>query len=352
MKNTEPNPDAEPDISLRKREHIEICLHEDVEGRGEGNGFDRYNFRHQALPELDFRQIDTSTKFLSRNMKVPLMISSMTGGTDEAGRINVRLAEIAEDRGWAMGLGSLRSAIEFPRSAASFQVRQYAPNVPLIANLGAVQLNYHYGIAECRQVVEMTEADALVLHLNGLQELFQNEGDMNFSGLLAKIERLCGEADFPVGVKEVGWGIDGDTARALEEAGVAFIDVAGAGGTSWIEVEKYRSKDPIKREAAKAFEDWGIPTAQCIEEARERSPDVVLIGSGGMMNGVDAAKALALGANLVSFGRALLASALHSSDQLAELFARVEFELKASMFGIGAANLQRLRETNRLIKQR
>ncbi|TFE30097.1 type 2 isopentenyl-diphosphate Delta-isomerase [Cohnella luojiensis] len=340
--------EASSDIERRKKEHIDICLNEDVKGRGEGTGFDRYRLRHLALPEIDFRTIDTSVRFLGRQLKAPLMISSMTGGTDEANRINIRLAEAAERRGWAMGLGSLRAAIEQPQSTGSFQVRKYAPNIPLLANLGAVQLNYGYGIEECRRAMELTEADGLVLHLNGLQEVFQSGGDVNFGGLLRKIEKLCRASSFPIGAKEVGFGIDGETAKRLAEAGIAFIDVAGAGGTSWIEVEKHRSDDVIRKAAANAFLDWGMPTAECIREVKAELPNSVLIASGGMASGVDAAKALALGANLASFGRALLAPALQSTQQVEVLFERVEFELRAAMFGIGAVNVERLMSTNRL----
>jgi isopentenyl-diphosphate delta-isomerase len=343
-------PEDDSDIRRRKQEHIEICLREDVEGRGEGTGFNRYRFRHLALPEVDFDEIDLSSVFLGRLLKAPLMVSSMTGGSDEASRINIRLAEAAESRGWAMGLGSLRAAIEHPHAAPSFQVRRVAPNVPIVANLGAVQLNYGYGVEECRRAVDLTEADALVLHLNGMQEIFQSGGDVNFSGLLRRIEQLCRKAEFPVGIKEVGWGIDGETAKRLMEAGVSFVDVAGAGGTSWIEVEKHRSDDAIRQSAAKAFENWGIPTAECIVEAREALPSGLLIASGGMVNGVDAAKALALGANLVSFGRALLAPAIQSSKLLETLFERVEFELRVAMFGIGAADVGQLKATGRLVR--
>ncbi len=343
-------PGLKSEIERRKKEHIEICLHENVEGRGEGTGFDRYRFRHLALPEIDYAAIDTAAEFIGRGLKVPLMVSSMTGGTDEASRINIRLAEAAECHGWAMGLGSLRAAIEHPHTAASFQVRRYAPSIPLLANLGAVQLNNGYGIEECRRAVELTEADALVLHLNGLQEVFQNGGDSNFHGLLSQIERLCNDAEFPVGVKEVGWGIDGETAKQLEDAGVSFIDVAGAGGTSWIEVEKHRSIDGVRIDAAGAFADWGTPTSECIREARVATVRSHLIASGGLVNGVDAAKAIALGANLASFGRALLAPALHSSEILNQLFERIEFELRTAMFGIGAENLQQLFRTSRLVR--
>jgi isopentenyl-diphosphate delta-isomerase len=340
--------ERETGIARRKREHIEICVREDVEGRGEGTGFERYRFQHLALPEIDFRTIDASVSFIGRRLKAPLMISSMTGGTEEAHRINIRLAKAAERHGWAMGLGSLRAAIEDPVGSDSFVVRRYAPSTPLIANLGAVQLNYGYGYDQCRRAVELAEADGLVLHLNGMQEVFQHGGDLDFSGLLVKIERLCRAASFPIGVKEVGFGIDGETARRLSEAGVAFIDVAGAGGTSWIEVEKHRSDDPVRREAADAFLDWGIPTSECVRETRKELPDMTIVASGGLANGVDAAKALALGANLAAFGRALLAPALHSEERLEELFARIAFELRAAMFGIGAANVEQLMRTKRL----
>ncbi|RKP56950.1 type 2 isopentenyl-diphosphate Delta-isomerase [Cohnella endophytica] len=349
---TKPLEQSQADIKRRKNEHIEICMNEDVEGWGGGTGFDEYGFRHQALPELDFGAIDTACEFLGRNLKAPLMVSSMTGGTDEAARINVRLAEAAESRGWGMGLGSLRAAIECPETAHTFRVRSVAPSIPLIANLGAVQFNYGYGVDECRRAVDLTEADALVLHLNGLQELFQTGGDWNFSGLLNRIELLCRHAEFPIGVKEVGFGIDGDTARSLVDAGISFIDVAGAGGTSWIEVEKHRTSDPIRQAAAKAFEDWGTPTAQCVTEVRHALPNIALLASGGLVNGVEAAKAIALGANMASYGRALLAPAIESAEGLAELFGRIEFELRVAMFGIGAANLSQLRGTSRLASRR
>jgi len=344
-------PSSDAEIKKRKRQHLEICLREDVEGWGDGTGFDRYRFLHLAMPELDYAEIDVKASLLGRDLKAPFIVSSMTGGTDEAGRINVRLAEAAQRRGWAMGLGSLRAAIEDPGSVASFQVRQVAPDIPLLANLGAVQLNYGYGVAECRRAVEMTGADALVLHLNGMQELFQDGGDTNFSGLFKRISELVREADFPVGVKEVGMGIDGETARRFADIGVAFIDVAGAGGTSWIKVEKFRTGDRLRRRAADAFEDWGNPTAECVRETREAVPYITLIASGGMGNGVDAAKALALGADAAAFGRALLASATDSEERLDELFARLEFELRAAMFGIGAANLGELRGTPRLVRR-
>jgi len=339
------------DIERRKNEHIDICLRENVNGTGGGTGLDRYWFRHNALPEISFAAIDTSAVFLGRPLKVPLLVSSMTGGTEEAGRINRRLAAAAERRGWAMALGSGRAALERPDTAGSFRVREAAPTVPLLANLGAVQLALGYGADECRRLLDITGADALVLHLNGLQEVFQPEGDTDFGGLLKRIETLCRASEKPIGVKEVGWGLDGETVVRLLEAGVAFVDVAGAGGTSWTEVEKRRARtDPVRRRAAEAFAGWGIPTADCIVEARRAAPSACIVGSGGLAGGLDAAKALALGADLAGFGRSLLASAAESDERLDERLAVVEFELRAAMFGIGAANVHALQATDRLVR--
>ncbi|MFD0870683.1 Isopentenyl-diphosphate delta-isomerase [Chlamydia abortus] len=332
----------------RKAEHIDICLNRDVAGQGISTGLEAYRFRHSALPEIDFAEIRLNSSFLGKQLEAPLMISSMTGGTKEAADINRRIAEAAESRGWAMGLGSVRAAIEHPELAATFRVRDVAPSIPVLANLGAVQLNYGYGVDHCRRAVELSGADGLVLHLNSMQELFQPEGNTNFKGLLKKIEQVCRELKVPVGVKEVGWGIRGDLAQALSEAGVSFIDVAGAGGTSWSQVERYRSRDPIRSEAAAAFAGWGLPTAACIREVRSRLPEAVLIGSGGLANGVDAAKALALGADIAAFGRSVLASAVQSAESLNRLFERIEFELKAVLFGTGAATVRELKESSPL----
>ncbi|MBO7748414.1 type 2 isopentenyl-diphosphate Delta-isomerase [Paenibacillus sp. MWE-103] len=337
----------------RKGEHIRICLEEQVQSTGTGPGFDRYRFRHQALPELDFGGIDLSASFLGKRLRTPLLISSMTGGTDATARINARLAEAAEARGWAMGLGSMRAAIENEALAATFRVRRLAPSIPLIANLGAVQLNYGYGVDQCRRAVELAEADALVLHLNSLQEVFQPEGNTDFRGLLRRIGEVSRSLGVPVGIKEVGWGIDAGAAAALLDAGAAFIDVAGAGGTSWSQVEKHRARDELRADAAAAFADWGTPTAACVREVRAALPDAALIASGGLASGVDAAKAIALGADLAGFGRSLLGGAADPGDGSAEplmrVMARIEFELRAAMFGIGAATVGALRATDRLL---
>ncbi|MBH5317222.1 type 2 isopentenyl-diphosphate Delta-isomerase [Paenibacillus sp. GSMTC-2017] len=343
----------EGDTAKRKGEHIQICLQEEVNGTGIVTGFERYRFKHNALPELAHEDVSLNTEWFGRTAHTPLLVSSMTGGTDEAGAINRRLAVAAEERGWAIGLGSMRAAIEKEELAASFLIRKEAPTIPVIANIGAVQLNYGFGVESCQRAVDLSGANALVLHLNALQEVFQPEGDTNFKGLLKKIGEVCRNVSVPVGVKEVGWGIDGETARRLSESGVAFIDVAGAGGTSWSQVEKFRVHDPVRREAAEAFADWGIPTAESLIEIKECAPHTMVIASGGLRNGVEAAKAIALGANYAGFGRVLLPQAAGvnrevSLQKLLLQFERIEFELRTAMFGIGVGTIEQLRRTNRL----
>jgi len=227
-------------------------------------------------------------------------------------------------------------------------MRKYAPSIPIIANLGAVQLNYGFGIEECQRIIDMTEADSLVLHLNSIQEVIQPEGNTNFKDLLVKIERLCTELGVPVGVKEVGWGIDGATAKKLCDVGISFIDVAGAGGTSWSQVEKFRSKAAIKRIAAETFSEWGLPTVECVTSVREQIGSQPVIASGGIKTGLDAAKTIALGADLVGFGRSILQEATQSPEDIIEAMETRELELRMTMFGIGAVSLKELKETDRL----
>ncbi|CAM2928232.1 type 2 isopentenyl-diphosphate Delta-isomerase [Paenibacillus sediminis] len=343
-------PIDEPSTVDRKSEHVRLALEEQVAGEGITTGFEMYRFRHSALPELDFNEIRLDTTFLGRTVRTPLLISSMTGGSRETGRINERLAIAAEHCGWAMGVGSIRAAVERKELAYTFDVRKFAPTIPVIANLGLVQFNYGFGIEDARAAIEIAGADALVLHLNGIQEIFQPEGNTDFSGLLSRLEQLCSQLTVPVGVKEVGWGIDGETAQKLLSAGASFIDVAGAGGTSWSQVEKFRNNDEIRRQAAEAFADWGIPTAECIKEVRAVVPHSTVIGSGGLRTGVDAAKALVLGANLAGYGRAVLGAAVDSVEKLEAVLERVKLELRIAMFGIGAADIDALRTTNRLLR--
>ena len=232
-----------PPLSSRKADHIRINLEQDVKS-AVTNGLESYHFSHEALPDLNFEDIDLTQRIFGKSVAAPILISSMTGGTPEAEKINLVLATAAQATGIAMGLGSQRAAIEHPELSRTFQVRRVAPDILLFANIGAVQLNYKYSVDQCRRAVDMIEADGLILHLNPLQEALQPEGDTRFKGLLKKIEHVCRNVGVPVIAKEVGWGISETTARRLAEAGVAGIDVAGAGGTSWSQVEMYRIQDP------------------------------------------------------------------------------------------------------------
>src|SRR5699024_8960453 len=219
-------------------------------------------------------------------------------------------------------------------------IRKYARTVPSIANLGAVQLNYGYGVEECQAIVDRTGADSLVLHLNSLQEVVQDGGDLNFANLLPKIEAICKGLSVPVGAKEVGFGIDGTVAKKLYDAGIAYIDVAGAGGTSWSQVEKLRTEDPLREHAAEAFNDWGIPTKDCIVSVKNTTPEATVVASGGMKTGVDAAKAITIGADVVGYARTLLQAATESTDAVLAVMNQIEFELKMTMFGIGVDSIQ------------
>lgn len=338
----------EDGINKRKAEHIELCLTDAVEGVNKTTGLEGISFIHNALPEINFRDIDISSEMLGYEMKTPFLVSSMTGGSSLAATINQHLAEAANERGWVVALGSTRALLESDAHEKSFLVRDYAPDVPIIANLGAVQLNYGYDVTHCEEIVARTEADSLVLHLNSLQEVIQDEGDLNFHQLLPKIEKICQELSVPVGVKEVGFGIDGVTAKKLAEAGVQYIDVAGAGGTSWSQVEKLRSELPLHQKAAEAFNNWGIPTRDCLVSVRKQLPDIPLVASGGMKTGVDAAKAITLGAGTVGFARQLLEAATKSTTAVLDVMEQIEFELRMTMFGIGAKTITELQESRRV----
>jgi isopentenyl-diphosphate delta-isomerase len=326
----------------RKRDHIQINLNEDVTHRVT-SGLERFRFIPKALPDLDLAQVDASVSFLGHSLDLPLLISSMTGGTPDAKRINVRLAEVAQAANIAMGLGSLRAAIDDPNLADTFSVRQLAPDILLLANLGAVQLNYGYGLDECLRAVEMVHADALILHLNPIQEALQPEGNTHWSGLLKKIEAICTGLDVPVIAKEVGWGISGATARQLAEAGVAAIDVAGAGGTSWSQVEMHRAQDDVSRRVAAHFHDWGIPTADSLLQVRESVPELPIIASGGLEPGLDVAKVIALGASLAGMAGPFLRAASVSVEQVADLVEEIARTLRIAMFGTGSRDLAALR---------
>jgi isopentenyl-diphosphate delta-isomerase len=332
----------------RKSDHLRINLEENVQFTGVTTGLEDYRFVHQALPELDLGEITTATQLFGKWLRTPLLISSMTGGTDQAGAINRNLATAAQARGVALGLGSLRTALEQPETLGTFRVRDMAPDVLLFANLGAVQLNYGYDVDHCRRAVELVEADALILHLNPLQEALQADGGWNWSGLLTKIEGVCHALAVPVIVKEVGWGISEQAARWLASAGVGGIDVAGSGGTSWSEVEYHRAPTEELRSLARAFANWGIPTADALAQTRAGAPGLPVIASGGLRTGIDAAKALALGAAAVGLASPFLKAASTSSEEVIRTIDQFASELRVAMFCAGAGDLAALSAPGRI----
>jgi isopentenyl-diphosphate delta-isomerase len=327
----------------RKKEHLELCLDTRTVSSPSSTGLEAYRFVHNALPELDIDEIDVGATFLGKRLKAPILISSMTGGFDLARKVNRNLAAAAQALGLAMGVGSQRVAIEEPSAASSFQVRDVAPDILLFANLGAVQLNYGYGIEQCRRAVAMIGADGLIFHLNVLQEAVQPEGNRNFKGLTEKIGAVCRHLEVPVIAKEVGNGISVDVAMRLQRAGVKAIDIAGKGGTSWSAVEAQRAAK-MGRRPDTAFADWGIPTEEALISVRKALPEIQLIASGGIRTGVDIAKSIGLGADMGALGQPLLAAALESADKVVQFMAGVIHELKVSMLCAGAANLAALRQ--------
>jgi isopentenyl-diphosphate delta-isomerase len=329
----------------RKSEHIRINLEEDVGFNRVSSGFERYRLVHQALPDVDLEAVDTSVELLGKRLDAPLIISAMTGGTPEAEAINCRLAEAAAEAGIGMGLGSQRAALEDGSLATTYRVRHLAPDVLLLANLGAVQLNYGYGLDECRRAVAMVEADALVLHLNPLQEALQPEGNTRFSGLFPKIEAMCRGLDVPVVVKEVGCGISEEVARQLAGVGVAAIDVAGAGGSSWSQVEMHRAETDHQRSVAATFADWGIPTAESLQMAQRGAPGLPVLASGGIRDGLQMAKAIAMGATACGVAGPFLPAATMSTGAVLDLALVLVEQLRAAMFVSAAPDIAALRRT-------
>jgi isopentenyl-diphosphate delta-isomerase len=341
-------PNFPSEIENRKSEHLRVCIEEDVEFQQLTSGLEKYRFTHCCLPELDRSDIELGTTFLGKSLKAPILISSMTGGTELAHLVNTRLAMVAQRYGLAMGVGSQRIALEQPELAPTFAVRSLAPDILLLANLGAVQLNYGCGLEECLKLVDLLEADALILHLNPLQEWVQSKGDKNFKGLIDKIALICSKLPVPVIAKEVGNGISSMMAQRLIEAGVAAIDVAGAGGTSWAKVESQRAKDPKQRHLGQVFADWGLPTAECITAIRTLNSTIPLIASGGLKNGLDLAKSIALGADLGGLARPFLIAAIESEAAVDELVKFLIAEIEIVLFCTGNPNLSALKNSGAL----
>lgn len=333
-------------LSSRKLDHLRICLQEDVRPPRPGTGLDRYRFVHQALPELDMSQIDLSTRFLGKTLRSPLLVSAMTGGADAGQPINRHLAEAAAVMGIGMSVGSQRVALEEPSWTSSFAVRNVAPDILLLANLGAAQLAAGYTVEHCQKAVDMIQADGLVLHLNPLQEALQPHGDSRFAGLLRRIEQVCRALPVPVVVKEVGYGLSEQAAQQLAKAGVSALDTAGAGGTSWSQVERHRMSDPVSMRVAGEFIDWGIPTADSIRMVRKAAPGLPLIASGGLVSGIDVAKCIALGADVAGLAWPLLRPALLSSQAVVDELRAIVQTLRVAMFCIGVPTIGALQETD------
>ncbi|MDA8345183.1 MAG: type 2 isopentenyl-diphosphate Delta-isomerase [Thermaerobacter sp.] len=338
-------------ILERKIDHIEICLRQDVEGR-RGTGFGRYYFLHQALPEISLADVRLETTFLGRRVAAPILISGMTGGPELGAEINRNLAAAAQELGLPISVGSQRAALRHPETRSSFTVvREQAPDVPVFANLGAADLGVHFDAAQVADAVHMLDADGLFLHLNPLQEVIQGDRTAGFRGLAARLRQLAREADFPVLAKEVGCGISPQTARLLADCGVAAIDVSGVGGTSWAKIEALRSIDESQRRLGASFQDWGIPTEESLILCRAELPDLPLIASGGVRNGIDSAKALALSANLVAMALPLLAPATRSARAVVEVLRQHMEELRLAMFLIGAPDVETLRASRHLLAE-
>ncbi len=329
----------------RKADHIRICLSDKSQARKATTGFEEIHFIHKALPEINKKNIDLSTYVFGHKFNAPLIVGAMTGGTAEAEKINANLAETVEKLQLGMGVGSQRAALEDPKLAKTFAIaRKKAPSAFLIANIGGVQLVHGYGAKEAKKAMEMIEADALAIHLNALQEAVQPEGQTNFEGVLAKIGEIAGALDVPIIVKETGSGIAAEEAKQLEAAGVKAIDVGGLGGTSFAAVEYYRAEEDgndIQRYLGEVFWDWGIPTAVSLVEVT-RTVKIPVIASGGMRDGSDAAKALALGACLASVSQPALQAAVKGAKETEDMLSLLVEELRNVMFLVGAKDVQRL----------
>ena len=334
--------------SSRKKDHVLLTVNRDVTFRGKNTGFDDWEFIHNALPEINFSDISTETVFLSKRISFPFMISCMTGGYADAKRINKTLAEVCEEHSVAMGVGSQRQALEDTTYHSSFSVaREAAPTIPIIGNIGAAEVAKLTDASPVQRLVDLVRADAFAVHLNPLQEFLQPEGNANFRGVLRGIEMLVRGLSVPVIVKEIGAGISKDVAQRLISVGVAIIDVAGAGGTSWAGVEILRRKD---RHVNDLFWDWGIPTSEALRQVaslKTSSPGLSLIASGGMTNGLEAAKAFALGADVIAVARPMLKVLMSSGKKgLSDRLDRWIHEFKGTMFLIGAATLKQLRQAS------
>jgi isopentenyl-diphosphate delta-isomerase len=336
------------ETTKRKADHIRISLNQNVQAKHASTGFEDLNFVHDALPEVDRNEIDLSTRVFGHKFAAPLIAGALTGGTDEAEKINTAIAEAVEELGLGMGVGSQRAALEDRKLEKSFAIaRKKAPTAFLIANIGGIQLVNGYGVKDAKNALDMIDADALAIHLNALQETAQPEGQTNFKGILARVAELADALDKPLIVKETGAGIAAEVAKKLENAGVRGIDVSGAGGTSFAAVEYYRAKSrstSFNGRLGAVFWDWGIPTAASIAEVSS-TVKIPVIASGGIRNGVDAAKCLALGASMASLSQPILRSAVRGARETIKTLSLLKDELRNVMFLVGANSVEQLRKS-------
>jgi len=336
----------------RKIDHIRISLSKNVNAKMTTTGFEDVFFVHKALPEIDKQKIDPTTTVFGHKFAAPLIVGAITGGTQEAAKINMAIAEAIDELGLGMGVGSQRVALEEKEFEKTFSVaRRTAPNAFLIANLGGIQLVNGYGLKEVRKAIDMIDADAVAIHLNALQEAVQPEGQTNFHGVLAEIGDIAKALDKPLIVKETGAGIAAEEAEKLEDGGVKGIDVSGAGGTSWAGVEYYRTEKEgnfMQRRLGDVYWDWGIPTAISLIEVSQ-SVNIPIIASGGLRSGLDIAKALSLGASLTSFSQPALRAAVKGAKDTKNILSLSLEEFRTAMFLVGADSLQHLRKTPTVI---
>jgi isopentenyl-diphosphate Delta-isomerase len=342
-RNTDASTTPAHDIEQRKKDHIDIIL-SGAARHGVPTGFDDVHFEHCALPDIDLDAIDLSSDFLGKTLRLPFLASSMTGGPEKGGSINLAIAEAAQAMGFAMGVGSQRIALGGGKaSGLDKSIRRVAPDIALFANLGAVQFTHGMTVDDARRAVELIEADALILHLNPLQEALQPGGDRNWAGVAKAIETICRQLPVPVIAKEVGAGISVSVAEQLLNCGVSAIDVAGVGGSSWAAVEGMRQNEETQKSLAELFRNWGIPTARALVQIHAALPDVPLIASGGIRHGLDGAKALRLGARLVGQAGPLLEAATRGVAAVAEHVETFATALRIACFCTGAANLDEIR---------
>lgn len=338
------------DIRDRKKDHVELTVTDGTQ-YDVLTGFDRYYFNHNALPEIDYNSVSTETKLLGRTFDFPLFISSMTGGYADAGPVNAVIAEFCESENLPFGVGSQRAMLEDESLTDTFSiVRKKAPNAFIASNIGGAQLIGSLNIDLVKRLTESIEADAVIVHLNPLQELMQPEGDRNFSGILNGIEQLVADTKIPVIVKETGAGISEHTARRLLNVGVSVLDTAGAGGTSWAKVENFRSSN---KKANHSFDEWGIPTVECIIELSklEWERGFELIASGGIRSAFDIAKALCLGAHFSASAQPVIKAIKEEGyEGLENLYSGWKDDLKTIMTLLGHTNTEEFKKSDLRIK--